>query len=83
MFPTLPRGVLECVDFAGPLPKLHVVTVNEVLGVFVRGVIIGAKKFDSPHELAVHTNDIRPAFGHRIRAGAQKRASVCRLHAEL
>jgi hypothetical protein len=26
--------VAECADFALPLPKLHVVTVNEVFGVF-------------------------------------------------
>lgn len=83
MFPVLLRSRLERADFAVPLPKLDVVTVNEVLGVFFRGVIIGAKKFDSPRELAIHTNDIRAVFGHRIWTGTQKRASACRLRTEL
>jgi hypothetical protein len=38
--------VLERLDFAVALPKLYVVAVNELLGVFLGRVVVRAEKLD-------------------------------------
>jgi hypothetical protein len=52
------RLVIELRYFAAVLPELYVVTINQVLGVFLRGVIIGTEQFDCSDNASVHTNDI-------------------------
>jgi hypothetical protein len=51
-------------DVAIALPKLYVVTINELPGVFLCGVIVGADKFDGPEKTAVRTDDIGSIFCH-------------------
>jgi hypothetical protein len=51
-------------DVAIALPKLYVVTINELPGVFFRGVIVGADEFDGPEKTAVRTDDIGSIFCH-------------------
>jgi hypothetical protein len=58
------RSVLKCRDFAVALPKLYVVTVYKLLGIFFRGLVVGAKNLDRPEEVAVHADDVCPIFGH-------------------
>ena len=48
------------------LPKFYVMTVNEVVSVFLRGVIIGTKKFDRSNEVAIYTNDIGSILRHLV-----------------
>ncbi len=50
-------------DFAVALPKLYVVTVNELLGIFFRDFIVLAHKLNRPDEVCLSqqcTHDIRP-----------------------
>jgi hypothetical protein len=54
----------ERLDFAIVLPKLHVLTINELLGVFLGGVIVWANQFDCPEELTVDPNNVRSISGH-------------------
>jgi hypothetical protein len=48
------------------LPKLYVVTINEVSGELFGGVVVGAAKLDRSNEMTVRTNDICPVLYHRI-----------------
>ena len=48
------------------LPKFYVVTVNELLGVFLRGGVIGTKKLDRSDEVAVYANDIGSILRHLV-----------------
>jgi hypothetical protein len=43
------RLVLQRLDFAGPVPKLYVVVVNELLSGLLRGVIIRAVEINCLH----------------------------------
>ena len=54
----------ELRDLAIPLPKLNVMTVDELLGGFDRRLIIGAIEQNGPHEMAVAANDVNPIIGH-------------------
>ena len=58
--------VLERPDFAVALPKLNLVAVNELLGIFLSGVIVGTKKLYRSDEVAVRANDVRPILCHRM-----------------
>jgi hypothetical protein len=42
------------------LPKLHIMTAHEVLGIFFCGIIVWAQKFYGPNEHAIRTNKCRP-----------------------
>jgi hypothetical protein len=53
-------------------PKLDIMTIDEVLGVFFRGVVIGADKFDRSRELAVLANDVRSILSHCRTLGASE-----------
>jgi hypothetical protein len=44
------------------LPKLHVMTVSEWLGVFFRGLIVWANKLYRPEKVTVYPNDVRPVI---------------------
>jgi hypothetical protein len=57
------RG-LEGRDFAVALPKLDIVTVNELPGVLRRRIVIRTDKFDGPKEPTVDSDNERPIFGH-------------------
>jgi hypothetical protein len=57
-------GALERRHFALALPKLYVVTINKLLGIFFGGVVIGANKFDCPEKMAIYPNNIRPIISH-------------------
>jgi len=48
------------------LPKLDVVTVNELFGVFLRGVVVGTKNLYHSDEVAVRANDVSSILCHRI-----------------
>jgi hypothetical protein len=61
---TLFRLMLEFGDVALALPKLDMVTIHELLGVFFGGVVVGADKLDRPHELAVNTDNASSVLGH-------------------
>jgi hypothetical protein len=56
--------MLEFGDAALALPKLYMVTIHELLGVFFGGVVVGADKLDGPHELAVNTDNASSILGH-------------------
>jgi hypothetical protein len=56
--------MLELLDFTACLPKLHVVTVDQVLGVLFRGVIVGADKLNRPDEVPIGADDVRAMLGH-------------------
>jgi hypothetical protein len=51
-------------DFAVALPKLHVVTVNELSGVLLRRIVITTDKFDYPKKPAIYPHNEGPIFGH-------------------
>jgi hypothetical protein len=48
------------------LPKLDIVTINELLGIFFSDVIVGTKKLYRSDEVAVRANDVRPILCHRM-----------------
>jgi hypothetical protein len=56
--------VLERLDFAVALPKLHVVTVSEALGVFFRDIIVRANKFYRSDKVTVCPDHVRSISGH-------------------
>jgi hypothetical protein len=58
------RLVLKSCDLALALPKFDVMTVNQVLGVLFRGVVIGTKQLDRSDEAPVDANDIGSVFRH-------------------
>jgi hypothetical protein len=52
-------------------PKHYVVTVNELLGGFLRGVIVEAFKVNCPDEMVISANHVHPIFG-RLRPPPEK-----------
>jgi hypothetical protein len=56
--------VLEHRDFAVALPKLYVATVDQSLGVFLRGLIVRADQFDCPEKVTVDPNNVRSIPDH-------------------
>ena len=62
--PRLVLGRLEGRDFAVALPKLHVVTVDELPGVRLRRIVIRTGKLDCAKKPAVYSDNERPIFGH-------------------
>jgi hypothetical protein len=48
------------------LPQLYVETVNELLGAFLRGVVIRTDKLHRSNEVSVYANDISSILCHRI-----------------
>jgi hypothetical protein len=57
------RG-FERLDFFLALPKLYVVTVNKALGIFLGGVVVGAKKLYRSKKVAVSADNAGSIFGH-------------------
>jgi hypothetical protein len=58
---------LKLRDLTVALPKLYVMTIDESLGVFCRGLIVRAHKLDCSEEMPVTADNIRPfaASAHR------------------
>jgi hypothetical protein len=56
--------VLERLDFTVALPKLNVVTVNELLGVLLRDFIVRADQFDCPEKPTIGPNNVRSIPDH-------------------
>jgi hypothetical protein len=48
------------------LPEFHVMTIDELFGVFLGGVVIGTNKLYRSDEVAVRANDERSVLCHRI-----------------
>jgi hypothetical protein len=46
------------------LPKLYVVTVNELPCGLFRGLVVGAHKLDCPANMTVLVQNVDPIFGH-------------------
>jgi hypothetical protein len=64
------------------LPKLYFVPVNELLGVFLSGVIVGTHKLDRSDKMTVPANDVRSVlcqFRHPQRPewNTDKRPRLC------
>jgi hypothetical protein len=53
---TLLVFVRKFLNPAVALPKLYVMTVNQVLGVLLGGVVVWADQLNRPEEMAVRTN---------------------------
>jgi hypothetical protein len=51
--------VIELCYVAAALPKLYVVTINELLSVLFGRVIVRTKKLDRSDETTVYANDVR------------------------
>jgi hypothetical protein len=49
--------MLERLDFTLALPEFYVVTVNKILGVFLRGIVIGADKLDGADKTPILFDD--------------------------
>jgi hypothetical protein len=58
------RLVLECRYFATELPKLYVVTINELLCAFFRRVVVRALKINRADDVVIISHDVRPILGH-------------------
>jgi hypothetical protein len=58
--------VIEPRYVAAALPKLYVVTINELLSVLFGRVIVRTKKLDRSDETTVYANDVRSVLCHRI-----------------
>jgi hypothetical protein len=56
--------VLEGLDFAGTLPKLYVVTVSELLGMFLGGLFVSTEQIGCATNLTVCLNNVRSILGH-------------------
>lgn len=50
-------------DLTVALPKFYVMTIDELPGVFLRGLVVGAYKPDSPVDMTVLVKDQRSIFG--------------------
>ena len=46
------------------LPKLYVVTINELLGIFFGALVIRAQERDGPDELAIYSDYVGSIFWH-------------------
>ena len=59
------RGLaLERRDFAAKLPKLYVVTINQLLSAFLGCVIIAAVKINCLTEVTIFRDDVCPILDH-------------------
>jgi hypothetical protein len=56
--------VLETLNSAIALPKLHVNTVDELLGILLRAFVIRPQKLDCPEKLAARRDDVHSILGH-------------------
>jgi hypothetical protein len=59
--------VLERRNSALMLPKLYVVTIDELLGVFHRGLIVGAHWSNCSADKTVFVHDVSSILGHNWR----------------
>ena len=64
MRPRLFRLALEGCESPLALPKFHVVTINEVLGVFLGSFVIWTKQFDGSDEATISADDICSVVRH-------------------
>jgi hypothetical protein len=55
---------IEPGDPAVPMPKLNVVTVDELSCGFDCRIVVGAIEVDCPQEVAVAANDVNSIIGH-------------------
>jgi hypothetical protein len=55
---------LESFDATIALPKLYVVTVYKLPGVYLGGVVVGADKLDRPEKTTIYANKISAILGH-------------------
>jgi hypothetical protein len=51
-------------DLAVVLPKFDVMAVNELLGVFFGGVVVGADKLDCPEKTTFYPNNVCSISSH-------------------
>src|SRR5882672_7647559 len=56
--------VLERRNSAIMLPKLYIVTLDELLGIFQRGLIVGAHKSNCSADKTVFVHDVSSILGH-------------------
>jgi hypothetical protein len=59
--------MLERLDFAIILPKLHLVAVSELLGVFFGDIIVWANKRYCSEKLSTYPKNVRPISGRLLR----------------
>jgi hypothetical protein len=71
------QRALKLRDVAVSLPKLYVVTVNELFGVFFGGVVIGTKKLYRSEEVAIAVNDIRSILRHCVQSAGSVPVPAC------
>ena len=60
----------ESIDPSLALPKLDVITINELLGVFFRDLVIRTQQRDGPYELAIHADDVGSILWHLAAFGS-------------
>jgi hypothetical protein len=57
-------GVFEFFDTTVTLPKLYIVAVNELLGIFFRRVIVWADQLDCPKKATVYADNVSAVLCH-------------------
>jgi hypothetical protein len=58
------RLALKGRDLTVAMPKFYVLTIDELPGVFFRGLVVGAYKPDCPADMTVLVKDVRSILGH-------------------